>query len=1255
MQTQTQTSKLLLLCWLYLLAGFFAPSMAQTEPAQIPLTSNAAPVKPNILLMLDTSGSMKYSYIDAPHVIQAQGSWLEAVTNAIGCAGVIGIGLNDEIIPESPYHNDIYYNPAKKYSPGFEDNGSKKISESAFETDDEFSVYLPSSISNLNEKIDQTIFENQDILQICDATNYKKYTLEKPCKYGAFGFCGVKHKYHQFRINNIGYSIGGIFVKFLSFGTVRPTSELAETFNSKTQSPFGKKNRLRDDCSGDVCTLDEERVNIANWKRYHSTRLLAAKTGIGAAFASQTSLPSQSNLFRLGYSNVTTTSAITINPVLDWSAQKVNFYTWLNRLTAGGDTPLRIALNIAGKYFQNGPNTSIIGETGDPFNSDPSQKNKEDDPQLTCRRNHTILVTDGAWNDYSFDRDQAYDNDRSRIGNSDSTAGSIIRHSDTQVSYQYVPGDTVDSRNKGKQDLKSGSERYSLTLADVSHYYWATDLRNNLDNNASPGNPTDSPFWQNMTTHTVGFGTAGELKPTKEGQSTLGTLDQAKAGTLDWYRNDPLDDIKAKLDDLIHAAHNSGGRYLQITDAKSFATQIGTLIEKITAEVFSQAGLAVSSNELASTTKRFIPYFTSGTWWGNLKMQSMDENGKPVAKTGDWQVVTTDATGTPTGSTIPAWATRKVYTWPSGTSASLFSSYTVAPITSDVNAFIRGDRSNEGTLFRKRMSIMGDIVNSTPTFIKNASDFGYELLPSSLAGAGPQYAKYMKDKKARTEGVVFVGANDGMLHGFREGVTTNNAIPGGTEVFAYIPRAVLPKIHELSKLDYSHKFFVDGPITEVDAFISAPTPANSGSKTARWTNMIMGSLGAGGKSVFAIDVTDPLTMNEKSVLWEFDSHADLGFVMGEIQTGVTASGDWVAIFGNGKYSTNGTANLFILNLSDGTLLKKMTASTTSNNGLGTVRLVRNNYNQIIGAYAGDLLGNMWRFDLSSRDKTSWPLAGDKLYTATNTANQVQSISAAPEVIKVYQYTDSNSVLQLTSKATLGVATGYMVTFGTGKLYDTIDQTDTTLQSAYGIWDKSVFGGGVTFAAASKAQLFPVTMGSNTGGTYYSTASTTTTNWNTHRGWYINYVAGQRTIYPFKQYADSVIVNSVIPRAAPASCSANTPEGMNLIVNPLTGLCPVRYLVDTNNDGKIDTSDDPAAVLDTNGDGKIDQSDDKQYCGWVGPVAGPPVFLRRIVTDDVNKVWKMETSTQTPKGQQTGLSDVNLSIKQRDWRQIFPRP
>jgi type IV pilus assembly protein PilY1 len=183
-------------------------------------------------------------------------------------------------------------------------------------------------------------------------------------------------------------------------------------------------------------------------------------------------------------------------------------------------------------------------------------------------------------------------------------------------------------------------------------------------------------------------------------------------------------------------------------------------------------------------------------------------------------------------------------------------------------------------------------------------------------------------------------------------------------VFAYVPKAVIPNLSKLDDPLYGttgagaiyHQYFVDGPLTESDVFINAP-----GVSTPSWRNYLVGSLGAGGRAVFALDVTDTANLGTSSIRWEMSiaTQSELGYVTAPIEVGVLPNGEWVALFGNGAYSSSGKAALFVVNLQTGTA-QTLSVDATGSNGLGGVGVVRNASGQITNLYAGDLKGRMWK-------------------------------------------------------------------------------------------------------------------------------------------------------------------------------------------------------------------------------------------------------------------------------------------------------
>lgn len=1152
-------------------AGAFALLLATcgalfAQPATEPLLTRSASVRPNLLMMLDTSGSMAGTEVYARHYELATGS----------CSGS---GTSSANAKQSPVNNLLTYDPSKRYEPAFDNDGNQLANASVSTYFSALTVYLPKSGQNIPGLATRS--------EICKSNRYDAIQVQST----------------RFNVN----------------GTNTTTYPFATSPN-------------RTDCAGG-CTLVDEKQNIANWNRWHSTRMDAAKVGTGKAFTAQP------DTFRLGYTTIYPggSGLNQLTGVKDFNLAKTEFFTWLNSLQPTNNTPLRKALDAAGQYY------SRTDKNG-PWAHSPWKTNSEGEAikdQLSCRRNYTILITDGEWNDAQASTAAA----RNDV---DSSNGPNIVHANGTISYQYKPK-TTDPRSVGKADKISGSG-FSNTLADVAMYYWVNDLRTDLTNDVTPGRATDKPFWQNMTTYTGAFGPVGAL-------DTNG-VEKARLGQQNWTTVQPVSNATETIDDLIHAAHNGGGDFLTLTDASSFAAELGRVVGSIAGDQFSQAGVAASAVALTAGVRKFVPYFISNLWWGNLKMINLAANGDEQSQA--WEVIETDNLGKPTGVTrIPSPATRSIYTWANNTvgaipftksalngqnliagSVAANSPFLMSnTTTSDMVDFLRGDRSNEGENkpYRKREAILGDITNSTPVFIKNNSNFKYEKLPATVPGVS-LYGAYMTSKAARAEGVLMIGANDGMLHAFREGTATTT---GGQEVFAFIPRGVLGNLHMLADKGYQHRFFVDGPMVESDAYIMAPSSSGSG-KTLRWANLVLGTTAAGGRSVFAVDATRPLQMNDKSVLWEINpllsDFTDVGNVMSEVQTGITTGGQWVAIFGNGPYGNSGRASLFVVDLATGALIRKLDTNTATGNGLGGVRVVRNNLSQIVGAYAGDLKGNMWRFDLSANTANTWA-SGSILYTATGSTGKAQSITAAPGVIP---RTDGKP--------------GYMVVFGTGKLYDETDQANTDPQSAYGIWDNSTFGATAP-TAATKSLLVAVGVNLETENvsptnptnpdaitSYFKTSPAKTIDWNTDRGWYINYAItpGQRTVYSVEPLQEVVRIDTIAPRLKALSCSASTSIGNNYLVSPLTGTCKSETTLDTNNDGVIDEKDSVACIYSTEADGE----------DVVLDIVGADGNSTGIVDiQDSRGHFKARVGKKPPPIPPNPVA----SKFRRDWRQVFLRP
>lgn len=383
---------------------------------------------------------------------------------------------------------------------------------------------------------------------------------------------------------------------------------------------------------------------------------------------------------------------------------------------------------------------------------------------------------------------------------------------------------------------------------------------------------------------------------------------------------------------------------------------------------------------------------------------------------------------------------------------------------------------------RARASLLGDIVNSTPLFIGPPDKLYWEgadwkdVLHSDTNqpenGAAQTYQAFADANKTRLN-LVAVGANDGMLHLFRAGRFDSsgqfdNSLNDGREVLAYVPTAVYPNLARLSDPGYKsqnlHKYFVDGKLEATDAYFDGA-----------WHTVLVGGLGAGGQAIFALDVTDPGRFSEANaddiVLWEFtDAYddgtytgADLGYTYGQPHVVRLHNGRWGVIVGNGYNNTaadgavsaTGNAVLYVLDLETGTVLAKLdtgvgvSASYSGGrpNGLAEITPVDLDGDVITDyVYAGDLFGNVWRFDLTATDPTQWKVddygtdAPTPLFVATDTSTPPKRQPITTSV--------------LVDKHPRGIQYGGMVYFGTGKYFETTDGSAdlTTNHTMYGVQD-----------------------------------------------------------------------------------------------------------------------------------------------------------------------------------------------------------
>ena len=594
------------------------------------------------------------------------------------------------------------------------------------------------------------------------------------------------------------------------------------------------------------------------------------------------------------------------------------------------------------------------------------------------------------------------------------------------------------------------------------------------------------------------------------------------------------------------------------------------------------APVAANSTQLNTDSVIYQSTYDTGDWSGHLFAYKILTDGTVVTPP-KWDG----------GAGLPAYPSRNIVTY-SKTNEGAHPTYAGTPFKwanldnsqktalqnggdatngQKIWAWLAGDSANEGavagTLRKRSVTKLGDIVNSGPTYV------GKPVMNYKDSIETPAYSAFVAAQKDRTP-MIYVGANDGMLHGF-----TADVVSGGQEKFAYVPNVLYPTLAKLTAQDYPHRFYVDGTPTVSDACLGS-------SPSCTWTTVLVGGLGAGGQGIYALDVTDPVKLADptqayKNVKWEFTDQqdADMGYTFSQPQIVKLRGGKWVAIFGNG-YNNNDTSNgdtavgsgsavLYVVDLNTGALLKKLDTGVRPSgsgtdikpNGLSTPAVLSTQADGVGDyVYAGDLRGNLWKFDLSGGSTDSWVVSfgGQPLYTAVSSTGGVQPITEQPGLAP-------------------NPKGGYMVYFGTGKIIETSDMQDTSQQSIYGVWDKNDGSTNTDGSGRSKLQQQTITKAADqtTYTAQYRIVSGNVVDWTSQLGWYMDLPdSGERQVTGFQFSSNGALVFSTTELTASASadsCSSNGFAGGWLMeVNPLSGAPLDPSPFDVNNDGKFDRND-----------------------------------------------------------------------------------
>jgi len=898
----------------------------------------------------------------------------------------------------------------------------------------------------------------------------------------------------------------------------------------------------------------------------------------------------------------------------------------INRLTSGGSTPLAESMYEVTRYFRN-------------MRPYYRSRNDFDNPiKYSCQKNFVIAVTDGLpTSDGSVDTD------------------------DPDIA-TYCPSGTCSLPN---WDQLNTSPRFSdsgtLYFDDIVKFAYDVDMK------TGPGFDDDPFAIQNIETYAVGFSIANQMLRDAGHYGSGRTADQDEdEPPTNYFTADDESQLKDDLEAALNRIEGKSG---------------------------SAASVAASTGFIGAGTSLYQGLFDTNNWTGNLKRYDLSidtDRTVTIAETdidaASKLIAKLSTTGGAAGRNIISYNPDLT---PSGPGQGIdfnWSSLSSAQKTylanrEEILDFIRGDQrceiTSSGTCdapktrnLRDRGTngegLLGTIVNSTPIYIAKPIEY-YPAIwkgtnaPENIVGAEKHYD--FKDEHKARQAMVYVGANDGMLHIFDADSLE--------EVMAYIPNAVYPKLADLADQNHTHKYYVDGTPTVIDAFFGSGAPVGGDNK---WHTILAGGLNRGGQGIYALDITDPNKFTganaKNSVLWEFthDNDRDLGYSFSRPSIVRMHNGIWAAVFGNGYNNTEiddgdtngdgitdinddtgdndsqtGNAVLYIVNLRTGELILKIDTEIGSAqdptgknrpNGLATVAPVDIDDDFIIDyIYAGDLFGNLWRFDVTGSDPGTWKIFG-------------KGSPSNPDPIFVAH--DSNGIPQpITSRpdAAITDAGGLMIYFGTGQYIQLSDISNKDVQSFYGLLDNPENDKRSPDDAVQKTRAKMIQQTINAEATYSSGQGTETVrqfsknaSTDNYASWYIDLIVeggspeGERVIgAPIVRGVSSkkIVFTSIIPTQDICDFGGRS---WLMELDARNGNLTTTPVFDLNFDGKLDKQD--------NGNGK------DVFNGWSqkGIMTSPAILKDKIEY----KILSGSTGVLRAVGE---APDAEQEGARQSWRQI----
>ncbi len=1146
-----------------------SPLAAQAAPGTLsdsPLfLSNS--VEPNILFMIDDSGSMDWGlmtvensgimtlgceYYYAQPAPDNDFFWTVATEQALQAMG-IAAPYGGVWRAWSSDYNRLYYDPSITYTPWPGEDINGNLYTDANPAAAPYNPYTPTAGSQ-------------------NMTATTSYSTDYCAGGGG-----------SFTVNNFYPARYNVWKDTDADGNVDASdAHVLVEIRSSTPLYTGDINR-RDCAAATVCTYAEEIQNFANWFSYYRKREYVAKAGYGQVMAGASN--SRMGLVTLHNNAAVNTAMSSMNDNPRTGAKR-SLLQSLYKFQASGGTPLRSAVDNAGKYLSCKSN-SYFGSCP----ALPATSGGE------CQQNFTLLMTDGYYNG-SF----------GGVGNADGN------------------NDTVwDSDRAGPY-----GDSNTNTLADIAMEYYENDIRPGVANslNPPPGG-IDENKAQHMVTYSVAFGVDGELTA-------------MPSNTVDPFAWPTPSTDPAKIDDLRHAAWNGRGEFLSAQNPVQLIAGLRGALQSIQGRVGSAASVAFNTGSLSTNSEVYLALFNSERWNGNLLAYDLDAGTGAISGLPSWSA----ASQLDARDILTRPRTLLTYNGTSGV-ALQWSQLTTAQkndfrtngsggldnVATGMarHGYLRGDRGcefssgaickyDDGTNvytakgLRERGSRLGDIVHSGPVYV-GAPESNWPDVAPFPGTVGDTYTEY-RTANASRPGVIYVGGNDGMMHGFAQS--------NGDEVLGYVPDMLfsanaLAGLHYLTDPAYAHRYSVD--LTASVADVYAKTTVGG---TTSWKTVLVGGLRGGGRGIFALDVSNPAAFSEtgtnpsKVVMWEFTSadDPDLGYTFSRPSIvplqGSSGSIRWAAVFGNGYNDAgSGQAKLFIVFLEgglDGTWsagdyveISTGVGTTTNRNGLSTPAVIDTDGDGLADrAYAGDLNGNLWAFDLSGSNAGNWAVAYKQGTTIKPlfTAPANQQITSTPVVVRNREIPTSNSN-----------DPNLLVIFGTGQYLTPGDVTTTNTQTMNGIWDSGSY-------SIDQGDLVEqvVSYGTSVDGVFGRTLTDNAVSFGSEDGWFMNLPdSGERVITDPVIRGDLVFFNTMIPDTNPCNFGGS---GWLMVAKWSNGGLP----------GEIS--------FDLNGDGLL--NDDDQIAG--GPAVG--VEVTGIPTSPVNLGRKRYTSTtETTGGSTIDVTDI----------------